>query len=86
DTGVKATKLMDHDSVVATAKRARDAGAERFCMAAAWRNPKDKDLDTVCGMVSAVKDLGMETCVTLGMLTGAQAKRLHDAGLDFYNH
>jgi len=86
DTGVKATKLMDHDSVVETAKRARDAGAERFCMAAAWRNPKDKDLDKVCEMVSAVKGLGMETCVTLGMLTPAQAKRLHDAGLDFYNH
>jgi biotin synthase len=86
DTGVKATKLMDHDDVVATAQRARDAGAERFCMAAAWRNPKDKDLDKVCDMVSAVKGLGMETCVTLGMLTAAQARRLHDAGLDFYNH
>jgi biotin synthase len=86
DTGLKATKLMEHDDVVETAKRAKEAGAERFCMAAAWRNPKDKDLDKVCEMVSAVKDLGMETCVTLGMLTDSQAKRLHDAGLDFYNH
>jgi biotin synthase len=72
--------------VVATAKRARDAGASRFCMAAAWRNPKDRDLDEVCGMVSAVKELGMETCATLGMLTPPQAARLRDAGLDFYNH
>lgn len=86
DTGLKATKLMEHDDVVATAKRARDAGAERFCMAAAWRNPKDKDLDKVCEMITAVKGLGMETCVTLGMLTDKQAQRLHDAGLDFYNH
>ena len=86
DTGVKATRLMDKADVVATAQRAREAGASRFCMAAAWRNPKDRDLDRVCEMVSAVKDLGMETCVTLGMLTPAQAGRLHDAGLDFYNH
>jgi biotin synthase len=86
DTGLKATKLMKQADVVATAQRAKDAGASRFCMAAAWRNPKDRDLDEVCGMVSAVKDLGMETCVTLGMLTPAQATRLHEAGLDFYNH
>ena len=86
DTGLKATKLMDQDAVVATAQRAKDAGASRFCMAAAWRNPKDKDLDRVCDMVSAVKALGMETCATLGMLTDDQAKRLHAAGLDFYNH
>jgi len=86
DTGLKATKLMAKAEVVATAQRARDAGASRFCMAAAWRNPKDRDLDEVCGMVSAVKDLGMETCVTLGMLTPAQAARLREAGLDFYNH
>jgi biotin synthase len=86
DTGLKATKLMAQVDVVATAQRARDAGATRFCMAAAWRNPKDRDLDEVCGMVSAVKQLGMETCATLGMLTPAQAERLHDAGLDFYNH
>jgi biotin synthase len=86
DTGLKATKLMAQADVVATAKRARDAGASRFCMAAAWRNPKDRDLDEVCDMVSAVKDLGMETCVTLGMLTAPQAVRLREAGLDFYNH
>jgi len=86
ETGLKATKLMARADVVATARRARDAGATRFCMAAAWRNPRDRDLDEVCGMVSAVKDLGMETCATLGMLTAAQAGRLRQAGLDFYNH
>jgi biotin synthase len=86
DTDVKATRLMDRESVVETARRARDAGASRFCMAAAWRNPKDRDLDRVCDMVSAVKDLGMETCATLGMLTPDQAARLRQAGLDFYNH
>jgi biotin synthase len=86
DTGLKATKLMAQADVVETAQRARDAGASRFCMAAAWRNPKDRDLDEVCDMVSAVKDLGMETCVTLGMLTAPQAARLREAGLDFYNH
>src|ERR1700748_2687187 len=64
----------------------RAPAGSRFCMAAAWRNPKDRDLDEVCGMVSAVKELGMETCATLGMLTPAQAGRLRDAGLDFYNH
>ena len=85
-TDVKATRLMDRSAVVETARRARDAGASRFCMAAAWRNPKDKDLDRVCEMVSAVKDLGMETCATLGMLTEDQARRLRQAGLDFYNH
>jgi biotin synthase len=86
DTGLKATRLMDRTDVVATARRAKEAGASRFCMAAAWRNPKDRDLDQVCEMVRAVKGLGMETCVTLGMLTPPQAARLHDAGLDFYNH
>jgi biotin synthase len=86
DTDVKATRLMDQERVVETARRARDAGASRFCMAAAWRNPKDRDLDRVCDMVSAVKDLGMETCATLGMLTPDQAARLQQAGLDFYNH
>src|SRR6516225_3061383 len=86
DTGLKATRLMARADVVDTAQRARDAGASRFCMAAAWRNPKDRDLDEVCGMVRAVKQLGMETCATLGMLTAAQAGRLHEAGLDFYNH
>ncbi|UQR64849.1 biotin synthase BioB [Bradyrhizobium sp. C-145] len=85
-TGLKTTRLMDCDDVVASAQRAKDAGASRFCMAAAWRSPKDRDLDQVCSMVSAVKGLGMETCVTVGMLTPNQAVRLVEAGLDFYNH
>lgn len=86
DTDVKATRLMEHDSVVETARRAKEAGASRFCMAAAWRNPKDRDLDRVCNIVSAVKELGLETCATLGMLKPEQAARLRQAGLDFYNH
>jgi biotin synthase len=86
ETGLKATRLMDQADVVATAQRAKHAGASRFCMAAAWRSPKDRDLDRVCEMVSAVKELGMETCVTLGMLTPPQAVQLREAGLDFYNH
>ncbi|MBK3666331.1 biotin synthase BioB [Bradyrhizobium diazoefficiens] len=86
DTGLKATRLMDQADVIAAANRAKDAGATRFCMAAAWRSPKDPDLNRVCDMVSAVKELGMETCVTLGMLTPEQAERLCAAGLDFYNH
>lgn len=69
DTGLKATRLMDRADVVATAQRAKAAGASRFCMAAAWRSPKDRDLDKVCDMIAAVKRVGMETCVTLGMLT-----------------
>lgn len=85
-TGLKATRLMDCADVVASAQGAKDAGASRFCMAAAWRSPKDRDLDQVCDMVSAVKGLGMETCVTLGMLTASQAAQLFEAGLDFYNH
>ena len=86
DTGVKAEKLMDVDAVLADAARAKAAGASRFCMGAAWRSPKDKDLDAVCAMVKGVKALGLESCVTLGMLTGAQAQRLKQAGLDYYNH
>ncbi|SJZ34444.1 biotin synthase [Enhydrobacter aerosaccus] len=86
ETDVKATRLMERETVVATAQRAKDAGATRFCMAAAWRSPKERDLERVCDMVSAVKGLGMETCATLGMLTAEQAARLRDAGLDFYNH
>jgi biotin synthase len=86
ETGVKANKLMDVDAVLADAKAARDAGATRFCMGAAWRSPKDKDLESVCEMIEGVKALGMESCVTLGMLTGEQAIRLKDAGLDYYNH
>lgn len=86
DTGVAAARLMDQADVIVAAQRAKDAGATRFCMAAAWRSPKDRDLDRVCDMVTAVKGLGLETCVTLGMLTSAQAERLATAGLDFYNH
>src|SRR6266478_2560024 len=86
ETGTKATRLMEQTAVIETAKRAKQAGASRFCMAAAWRNPKERDLDHVCDMVSEVKALGMETCATLGMLTSDQAKRLQQAGLDFYNH
>ena len=86
DAGVEASKLMDAEAVTASARRARDAGASRYCMGAAWRGPKDRDLDRVCAMVAAVKALGMETCVTLGMLAGGQAERLKRAGLDYYNH
>jgi len=86
DTGVKASKLMEVEKVLAEARAAKDAGASRFCMGAAWRNPKDKDLDQVCAMVEGVKALGMETCVTLGMLSPEQTARLKQAGLDYYNH
>jgi len=86
DTGLKASKLMEVEAVLADARAAKAAGASRFCMGAAWRNPKDKDLDTVCQMVEGVRALGMETCVTLGMLTAPQAVRLKQAGLDYYNH
>ena len=86
DTGVRAEKLMALDTVLAEARAAKAAGASRFCMGAAWREPKDRDLEAVCAMVERVKALGMETCATLGMLTAAQALRLKDAGLDYYNH
>ncbi|MBV9555967.1 MAG: biotin synthase BioB [Pseudolabrys sp.] len=86
DTGVKAEKLMDVEAVLAEARAAKAGGASRFCMGAAWRSPKDRDLDKVCAMVEGVKALGMETCVTLGMLTGPQALRLKQSGLDYYNH
>ncbi len=85
-TGLKASKLMDVEKVLEEARAAKATGVSRFCMGAAWRNPKDKDLETVCAMVEGVKALGMETCVTLGMLTGAQAARLKQSGLDYYNH
>ena len=78
--------LLDVDAVVSAAKAAKDKGATRFCMGAAWRGPKDKDLDRVAGMIAAVKALGMETCVTLGMLKAGQAEKLKAAGLDYYNH
>jgi biotin synthase len=86
DTGLKASKLMDPDSVVEAAKAAKAGGAQRFCMGAAWRDLKDRDLPKVAEMISGVKALGMETCATLGMLTADQAKALKAAGLDFYNH
>jgi biotin synthase len=86
DTGVKAEKLMDVEAVLADAARAKAAGASRFCMGAAWRSPKDKDLDQICRMVEGVKAMGLESCVTLGMLTTLQAQKLKGAGLDYYNH
>jgi biotin synthase len=86
DTGVRAEKLMPLEVVLAEARAAQSAGASRFCMGAAWRSPKERDLEQVCAMVEGVKALGLETCVTLGMLTGAQARRLKEAGLDYYNH
>src|SRR3954465_12422386 len=85
-TGLKASKLMEVEAVLAQARKAKDAGATRFCMGAAWREPKDKDLETVAAMVEGVQALGMESWVTLGMLTDAQAQRLKAAGLDYYNH
>src|SRR6266545_3891893 len=86
ETGIKAEKLMSLPAVLTEARAARDAGASRFCMGAAWREPKERDLDKVCAMVEGVHALGLETCATLGMLTAEQAARLKAAGLDYYNH
>ena len=86
DTGVKAEKLMSLDAVLKEANAAKASGASRFCMGAAWREPKDRDVENVCAMVEGVKALGLETCATLGMLTKAQAQRLKSSGLDYYNH
>jgi biotin synthase len=86
EAGVPASKLMQIDAVLAEARAAKTAGASRFCMGAAWRAPKDRDLDAVCAMVEGVHALGLESCVTLGMLTAPQATRLAEAGLDYYNH
>lgn len=86
DTELKAEKLLEIEAVLAEARAAKANGATRFCMGAAWRSPKERDLDKVCAMVEGVKGLGLETCVTLGMLDAAQARRLKDAGLDYYNH
>ncbi|MCT6855309.1 MULTISPECIES: biotin synthase BioB [Bombella] len=83
---MEAEKLMPLERVIADAKRSKEAGAGRFCMGAAWRAPKDRDLDAVCRMVEEVKALGLETCLTIGMLTPSQSARLKDAGLDYYNH
>ena len=85
-TGLKAEKLMDVDDVLAFAAEAKAAGSGRFCMGAAWREPKDRDMDALCAMVAGVKAMGLETCMTLGMLSQDQADRLADAGLDYYNH
>jgi biotin synthase len=85
-TGVKAEKLMSVEAVVARAQAAKDAGASRFCMGAAWRSPKDRDVAEVAEIVGAVKALGLQTCATLGMLSQPQADTLKAAGLDFYNH
>ena len=86
DTGVEASKLMDVASVRAAAEQAKAAGATRFCMGAAWRAPKDRDVEAVAELVKAVKDLGLEACATLGMLNEGHAETLRDAGLDYYNH
>lgn len=86
NTGLKKEPLMSVEEVVAKAKQAKLAGSTRFCMGAAWRGPKDKDLSTVCEMISEVKKLGLETCVTLGMLKPDQVAKLKSVGLDFYNH
>lgn len=85
-TGLTASKLMAVDAVVAEARQAKANGADRFCMGAAWRSLKDRDLPAVCEMISAVKAEGLETCVTLGMLEDGQAEKLAAAGLDYYNH
>jgi len=86
DTQLKAEKLMDVDAVLASAREAKEAGSQRFCMGAAWRNPKDRDMDALVEMVTGVREMGMETCMTLGMLSKNQAERLAEAGLDYYNH
>jgi biotin synthase len=86
ESGLSASKLMEVERVIAEARKARDAGATRYCMGAAWRNPKPRDMEAVVAMVKGVKALGMETCMTLGMLDRAQSEQLSDAGLDYYNH
>ncbi|OYW21749.1 MULTISPECIES: biotin synthase BioB [unclassified Sphingomonas] len=86
DSGLKADKLMEVETVLAAAAEAKASGSQRFCMGAAWRNPKDRDMDAVVQMVAGVKAMGLETCMTLGMLEPHQATQLADAGLDYYNH
>jgi biotin synthase len=83
---LSASKLIEVERVIAQAKKAKEGGATRYCMGAAWRSPKDRDMDVLEAMVQGVKDLGMETCMTLGMLDEEQVFRLKDAGLDYYNH
>jgi len=86
DSGVKATKLMEVQEVLQRAAQAKDAGSQRFCMGAAWRNPKDRDMPAIVEIVQGVSAMGLETCMTLGMLTPKQADMLAEAGLDYYNH
>lgn len=86
EAGVQAERLMQVKAVLDEARRAKAAGATRYCMGAAWRSPKDRDIEAVCDMVEGVRALGMESCVTLGMLSAGQAERLAEAGLDYYNH
>ncbi|NKL65512.1 biotin synthase BioB [Rhizobium leguminosarum bv. viciae] len=85
-TGLKASKLMEVERVLAEARKAKEGGATRYCMGAAWRNPKERDMEALVAMVEGVKALGMETCMTLGMLTQAQSESFAKAGLDYYNH
>ena len=85
-TNVESTPILSIDEVIESAKAAKNAGASRFCMGAAWRKPKQKDLDLVKEMIISVKELGLETCATLGMLDNNQAKQLKEVGLDYYNH
>jgi biotin synthase len=86
ESGLKASKLMDVDTVLEAAREAKAAGSQRFCMGAAWREPKDRDMDAICAMVEGVNALGLQSCMTLGMLSDAQTRRLAEAGLDYYNH
>ena len=86
ETGLQRERLLSVDEVLEAAAAAKQQGAGRFCMGAAWRSPKDRDIETVCEMIEGVKSLGLETCVTLGMLTDGQTRRLKEAGLDYYNH
>lgn len=85
-TGLEVERMLPVDAVISAARRAREAGATRFCMGAAWRQPRDRDIEQVVERVAAVKAEGLEACVTLGMLTGDQARRLAEAGVDYYNH
>jgi biotin synthase len=86
NSGLEKEPFMDLQEVVKYAKKAKEGGASRFCMGAAWRNLNDRDLDKVCNMIKEVNKLGLESCVTLGMISGTQAEKLKDAGLDYYNH
>ncbi len=86
NTGLEKESLMEISKILDAAKNAKEAGASRFCMGAAWRNLNDRDVETICNIIGEVKNTGLETCMTLGMLTDEQSKKLKEAGLDFYNH